>query len=836
MPTLLILGCRPTLPNVEAEVTAIAATVPGAELLLDPTAAQAGQRTPHHTWCHFAGHADPKLGPDRVLVLCHDGGFSAVDASTLVDMLRTMKLVVLNGCKSEELGLKLREAGVSNVVVWKTISDDSAAKLFAVRFWEVITARSPNDNDSLRTAVRAAFEAAKVAVQTAVRPGGAIDVGGGVPRAAAVPAYELHDPEDAATVEQKSPNRGKLLPTAGAEKAGRNAAGVPLLLQQPATVHGVPPRPDHYEPRPGVECSVRKALLGAPQATLAIAPTGLCGTAGLGKTTLATWLALDAEVQSFFADGVFWLRFGQEATALAKLQELAGALGMPLDDSRMRDVQPAVAALQARLSGAGTRHLVILDDVWVKEQVSPFKQLCNGGTVALVLTTRLKELAQRFGQPQALEPLDGARRRSMLARCLQRPEAELERDADFQNLLRRSCGLPIMLESLANMCRGQRPGDVLKELEAARAEMEKLEVPGGGDYEHEDFFGGLEVQLRRLEEKEPELARRYAMLAVLPEDVQMPLVVAQQLWGASESQTRATARKLAEQHLLKLESRNDDTQVLSLLDLHLQYLRHRGRNSLRGWHAGLLQRCGRRKLGEREEREDDSYWYMGHNVVAHHVKGSEWKELSTEVVTLSLQIAFLGDEDAAAIAEILKVNDVLTELRLCNNEIGNTGAASIAKALKVNGMLTALDLMSNKIGAAGTTAIAEALKVNTNLQSLVLLGNDLSEDSKSELRDAVQGRSGFELYLEDVPDNARGGGFRQLVAEGFFRPQPGAHGGIRCDACRRDVGARLVVTDAGEDFCILCAGALIDAGDARLKGAQERSFESRLREYMALRD
>jgi len=398
-----------------------------------------------------------------------------------------------------------------------------------------------------------------------------------------------------------------------------------------------------------------------------------------------------------------------------------------------------------------------------------------------------------------------------------------------------------MLESFANMCSGQTPGDVLRELEAARAGMEKLEVPGGGDYEHDNFFGGLEVQLRQLEEKEPELARRYAMLAVLPEDVQMPLVVAQQLWGASESQTRATARKLAEQHLLKLESRNNDTQVLSLLDLHLQYLRHRGRNSLRVWHTGLLQRCGRRKLGEREGREDDSYWYT-HHVVAHHVKGSEWKGLSTEVVTLSLQIVFLGDEDAAAIADILKVNGVLTELKLCNNKIGNTGAASIAEALKVNGTLKALDLMSNKIGAAGTAAIAEALKVNTKLQSLVLIGNDLNEDSKSELRDAVQGRSGFRLYLASVQSASQreqrpdGGGFCQLVEEGFFRPQPGAPGGIRCDACRRDVGAWLVVTDAGGDFCILCAGALIDAGDARLKGAQERSFESRMQEYMGQRN
>ena len=97
------------------------------------------------------------------------------------DEARRAQWVQVGGAR----GLKLREAGVcrrclvspinrsfvrsfvSNVVVWKTILYDPAAKLFAVRFWEVITARSPNDNDSLSTAVRAAFEAAKVAVQCA---------------------------------------------------------------------------------------------------------------------------------------------------------------------------------------------------------------------------------------------------------------------------------------------------------------------------------------------------------------------------------------------------------------------------------------------------------------------------------------------------------------------------------------------------------------------------------------------------------------------------------------------------------------------------------------------
>ena len=36
---------------------------------------------------------------------------------------------------------------------------------------------------------------------------------------------------------------------------------------------------------------------------------------------------------------------------------------------------------------------------------------------------------------------------------------------------------------------------------------------------------------------------------------------------------------------------------LSLLDLHLSYFVHRERNSLKGWHAELLRRCGTTRIG-----------------------------------------------------------------------------------------------------------------------------------------------------------------------------------------------------------------------------------------------
>ena len=129
------------------------------------------------------------------------------------DEARRAQWVQVGGAR----GLKLREAGVcrrclvspinrsfvrsfvSNVVVWKTILYDPAAKLCSLsasgrssrRVAPTTTTRSapPCELPSKRQRWRCS-------VQTAVRPGGAIDVGGGKTCAAAVPrAYELHDPE-----------------------------------------------------------------------------------------------------------------------------------------------------------------------------------------------------------------------------------------------------------------------------------------------------------------------------------------------------------------------------------------------------------------------------------------------------------------------------------------------------------------------------------------------------------------------------------------------------------------------------------------------------------------
>ena len=109
----------------------------------------------------------------------------------------------------------------------------------------------------------------------------------------------------------------------------------------------------------------------------------------------------------------------------------------------------------------------------------------------------------------------------------------------------------------------------------------------------------------------------------------------------------------------------------------------------------------------------------------------------------------LRPADAILIGSDLQFMTVLTELILWdNNMFGLEGAIAIAEALKVNAVLTTLRLDFNEIGAVGAKAIAEALKVNTVLTKLDLEYNSMGDAGKQAVRDAEKGRSGFRLELK----------------------------------------------------------------------------------------
>ena len=119
------------------------------------------------------------------------------------------------------------------------------------------------------------------------------------------------------------------------------------------------------------------------------------------------------------------------------------------------------------------------------------------------------------------------------------------------------------------------------------------------------------------------------MLAVLPEDTEVPLAVVGQLWWQKdEVETEELVMKLA---LWKVVEMNSQTQTLSLIDLHLDHLQTSGKDDLPG---SLLRGCEESKI----DKDTKGYWSREH--LLHHLRGCEGiegvRDLAPKLTSLDL--------------------------------------------------------------------------------------------------------------------------------------------------------------------------------------------------------
>ncbi|KAF9087394.1 hypothetical protein BGX27_002939, partial [Mortierella sp. AM989] len=108
------------------------------------------------------------------------------------------------------------------------------------------------------------------------------------------------------------------------------------------------------------------------------------------------------------------------------------------------------------------------------------------------------------------------------------------------------------------------------------------------------------------------------------------------------------------------------------------------------------------------------------------------------LTALELTGSSIGDNEARALAELLKTNETLTTLNLACNSIGDNGAQALCEALKASSTLATLDLRDNKIGDNGAQVLADALKINETLTALDLTGNSIGDDGAQALSDALK--------------------------------------------------------------------------------------------------
>ena len=265
--------------------------------------------------------------------------------------------------------------------------------------------------------------------------------------------------------------------------------------------------------------------------------------------------------------------------------------------------------------------------------------------------------------------------------------------------------------------------------------------------------------------------------------------------GPRELETEEAVDELASWNLVEVESGERRGRTLSLIDLHLDYLRASAKEDLARWHAALLRGCGRRTLGNDEDwdehQDDDNYWNDGGNVLRHmmlcgwapgalsgelmvlYLRNPDWRDVSglhqlgdeeakglATMVKASSSLKFLyladnclGDETAKAFAEVIRAGGSLTSLWITMSRIGDEGAEIIAEAIHAGGSLLDLSLDDNNIGDIGAKAFAEVVHAGGRLTSLGLNGNDnIGDEGARAIAEAIRSNDALVLKTLGVPN------------------------------------------------------------------------------------
>ena len=158
------------------------------------------------------------------------GGFAPLptdEVAALLGQYSTSKggklhLVMLNACKTEPLGDRLRAAGVAYVICWRTPTHDKAARLFASTFFKACAAAAMAAVPAPQPQViRAAFDEAVDAMKTSKRNVRNLDT---------KEVYEVNEFEVAAPPD----------PPPSGVQSYPHKSGVPVLLCDGAGGVGVP--------------------------------------------------------------------------------------------------------------------------------------------------------------------------------------------------------------------------------------------------------------------------------------------------------------------------------------------------------------------------------------------------------------------------------------------------------------------------------------------------------------------------------------------------------------------------------------------------------------------
>ncbi|MDY7023637.1 MAG: NB-ARC domain-containing protein [Cyanobacteriota bacterium] len=251
------------------------------------------------------------------------------------------------------------------------------------------------------------------------------------------------------------------------------------------------------------------------------------GLGGIGKTTLASSLIQDLEVQRRFRDGILWVTLGQTPDLLPLLSQWV----RDLEDYDFKPTTVEMTSTHLRRLLVDKTVLLVIDDVWEEDHLEPF--LVGNDNCRVLVTTRRLHIAEAHGArlyqlglmspEQSLELFSNRLNRSL----------EGEEKEQAQAMVEAVGYLPLALElAVARINRGVTWTDLCAALKEEIARLEILEDPRQRRRNDLKLMASFNLSLEALRTEDEILWQRFVWLGVLPEDATIAASMTSTLWQA----------------------------------------------------------------------------------------------------------------------------------------------------------------------------------------------------------------------------------------------------------------------------------------------------------------
>jgi hypothetical protein len=198
--------------------------------------------------------------------------------------------------------------------------------------------------------------------------------------------------------------------------------------------------------------------------------TALQGAGGFGKTALAIELCYDSRIRDHFPDGILWAQMRENLDSDGRLKVIRDLLRSwnRQEPPAFETVFNAGQFLKEKLQGK--RVLLVVDDAWTFEDVSPFQGLHSDA--ALLVTTRIPRALSAETTRIRVDAMESSKAVELLG-----TKISSDGDSQLASLSARLGKWPLLLKIVNRQLRERTAGGVSLE-EAIREIEEGLEEEG----------------------------------------------------------------------------------------------------------------------------------------------------------------------------------------------------------------------------------------------------------------------------------------------------------------------------------------------------------------------